>query len=307
MQAKKRKKGLVGNNLQLLALCIPAITGYILFHYVPIFGIVIAFKDYKISKGIGGSRWVGLKNFDYLFKSVQLKRILTNTVSYSFLFLIVGTVINLIVAFMLHEICENRGALKYYQTTMIFPNFMSWVVVGYITYALLNPSLGILNKIRENFGQEKIKWYSEKQYWPLILTIVNIWKGIGMGSMTYFAALIGIDKSLYEAASIDGATRIQQIRHISIPGIMPLISIQLILSLSGVFGGDFGLFYSIPRNQALLYDTTDIIETYIFRGLQSANYSASAAVGFVQSFVGMILLLIVNGVVNKISPENGLF
>ena len=295
-------------DFELTLLCIPAIVGYFLFHYVPIFGLTMAFKDYKLAKGIWGSRWVGTKNFDFFFHSVDLARIVRNTVLYSISFIILGLIANIIIALLLNEIRENRGALKYYQTTMILPNFLSWVIVGYITYALFNPNLGVLRQIRQMMGlTETLDVYKDPKYWPFILCFINLWKGVGMGSMFYFAALIGIDESLYEAARIDGASRWQQIWHISLPGIVPLITILSIMAMGSVFRGDFGLFYQISRNVQVLYPTTDIIDTYIFRGLQNSNYSMSSTVGFVQSVVGLIMVAGTNAIVKKISPENSMF
>ncbi len=294
-------------NGELLLLCIPALVGYLLFHYIPMFGIITAFIDYKPAKGFLGSQWVGLRNFEYLFRSVELQRIVVNTVTYSLIFIFTGFVANLLIALLLHEIADHRAALKYYQTTMVFPNFMSIVIVGYITYAIFNPTLGILNSMRASLGMEAVNVYMDTRPWRFILTSVNLWWGVGMGSMLYFAALIGIDASLYEAAKIDGANRVQQIIHISLPGLRTIISIQLILSLSGIFSGSFGLFYTIPRNQQILYPVTDIIETYTYRGLVNARYSATAAVGLTQNLVGFVLIMITNGIVRKISPDDSLF
>lgn len=304
---KKRKRGTWLKNMELLILCVPALVCYILFAYVPMFGLVMAFKDYKLAKGIWGSRWIGLKNFEFLFKSVDLTRIVRNTLVYSITFIITGLILNVLIAILLNEVSKNRRALKYYQTTMIFPNFLSWVIVGYITYALFNPSLGILNQLRGFFGLESIDVYMHTRYWPGILILVNLWKGVGMGSMFYFAALIGIDESLYEAARIDGASRLQQILHISLPGLIPLMTIMSILAMGSVFRGDFGLFYQIPRDVSLLYESTDIIDTYVFRGLQNNSYGMASAVGFVQSVVGLLLVTGTNAIVKKISPENSMF
>ncbi|NMA07750.1 MAG: sugar ABC transporter permease [Clostridiales bacterium] len=271
------------------------------------FGLVMAFKDYKLARGIWGSKWIGLKNFEFLWRSVDLGRIVRNTVCYSLTFIVVGLVLNVFIALLLNEIRDNRRALKYYQTTMIFPNFLSWVIVGYITYALFNPTLGILTQIRSALGMTPIDVYMDTKYWPGILVTVNMWKGVGMGSMFYFAALIGIDESLYEAARIDGANRLQQIRYISLPSLIPLMTIMSILAMGSVFRGDFGLFYQIPRDVKVLYEVTDIIDTYVFRGLQTNSYGMASAVGFVQSVVGLIMVTGTNAIVKRISPENSMF
>ena len=294
-------------NWELLLLCVPAIVCYIVFSYIPMIGLVMPFKNYKYNLGLFGSKWVGLKNFEFLFRSTDLWRITRNTVGYGLIFLVVGTVVNIGIALLLFEIKERRGALKTYQTIMTFPNFMSWVIVGFITYAIFNPTLGVMNQLIRALGGKGVDVYSNPAYWPFIIPIVNAWKGLGMGSMMYLANLLGIDGSLYEAATIDGANRWQQTRYISIPNIIPLWTIMTILAVGGLFRGDFGLFFQIPRNIGLLYETTDIIDTFVYRGLQSNNYGQSSAVGFIQSFLGLICVGGTNWIVTKISPENAMF
>ena len=294
-------------NWELLLLCLPAVACYIIFAYVPMIGLVLPFKNYKYNLGLFGSKWVGLKNFNFLFKSVDLWRITRNTVAYSLAFLVVGSIVNIGIALLLFEIKKRRSALKVYQTIITFPNFMSWVIVGFITYAIFNPSLGIMNQIIRSLGGTGVDVYSSPAYWPFIIVFVNTWKGLGMGSMMYLANLLGIDGSLYEAATIDGANRWQQTKYISIPSIIPLWTIMTILAVGGMFRGDFGLFYQIPRNVGLLYETTDIIDTFVYRGLQTNNYGQSSAVGFIQSLLGLICVGGTNWIVSKISPENAMF
>lgn len=226
---------------------------------------------------------------------------------YSLAFLIIGSIVNIGIALLLFEIKERRGALKAYQTIMTFPNFMSWVIVGFITYAIFNPVLGVMNQFIRALGGTGVDVYSSPAYWPFIIVFVNSWKGLGMGSMMYLANLLGIDASLYEAATIDGANRWQQTRYISIPSIIPLWTIMTILAVGSMFRGDFGLFYQIPRNVGLLYETTDIIDTFVYRGLQTNNYGQSSAVGFIQSVLGLICVGGTNWIVSKISPENAMF
>lgn len=296
----------IKKNWQLLVLCVPSLVGYLLFNYVPMFGIVMAFKDYKYNLGIFGSKWCGFKNFNYLTKSPDLWRITRNTVGYSVLFLIVSIVVEIVVALLLYEI-SNKKALKFYQTCMQLPRFMSWVVIGFVTYAMFNPSYGVLNQMLEFIGWRHVDVYSNESYWPYILTICNEWKAVGAGCIMYYAALMGVDASLYEAASIDGANRWRQTWHISLPSLIPIATILAIMAIGGIFSGDFGLFYQIPRNVGILYETTDIVNTYVYRGLQSANYSASSAVGVLQSVLGLIMVLFANGVVKKVAPENAMF
>ena len=298
-------------NYELLLLCLPALAAYIIFSYVPMIGLVLPFKNYKYAKGLFGSDWYGLKNFQFLFRSIDFKRITVNTVSYGVLFMAAGSVMNILFALLLFEIKNIRASLKVYQTIMTFPNFMSWVIVGFITYALLNPSLGVLIQILRFFNPDAtLDVYVNAGYWPFILTFVNVWKGLGIGSMMYLAALLAVDPELYEAATIDGASRLQQVRHISLPHIIPLWTILTIMGAGSLFRGDLGLFFQIPRDVSVLYPTTDIIETYIYRALKdprSMNWQIGAATGLVQSVVGLFFVGITNYIVSKISPENAMF
>ncbi|MBR4058533.1 MAG: sugar ABC transporter permease [Lachnospiraceae bacterium] len=295
------------NTWSLLLLCLPAIIGYILFYYVPIaVSLTIPFRDYKFSRGILGSAFVGLKNFKWIFTSSSMLEIIRNTFLYGLWFMFLGPFTNVMLALLLFEV-RNRKALKAYQTVVTFPNFMSFVVVGFITYAILSPTNGFMNQIITGLGGDKVDVYIKPGAWPLILSLVNIWKHIGMGSMMYFASLMGIDTSLFEAAEMDGATRWHKMRYISIPHLVPLICIYIILGVDQLVGGSFDLFYIIPRDVPLLYDTTDILSTYVYRALANGTYAMGAAVGLLQSAVGMLLVVIANLIVKKISPDNSLF
>lgn len=292
---------------ELLLLCLPALIAYILFQYVPMAAaIMIPFKNYKFSEGILGSDWAGLSNFKWIVSSTSMGRVLRNTVAYGAWFMIIGPVTNVIIALLLFEI-RSRKALKAYQTIITFPNFMSMVIVGYVAYAVLSPKSGLMNQVLRALGKDPVDVYMNAGYWPLILTIVNIWKGIGMGSMMYFASLMGVDTSLYEAAEIDGANRFQRMRYISIPHLVPLVCIFTILGAGSLINGNFDLFYIIPRNSTILYETTDILNTYVYRALKNGTYAMGASVGLVQSVVGMILVITTNLIVSKISPDNSVF
>ena len=293
-------------NWQLLLLCIPAIICYALYYYAPMGGIIMAFKNFRYDMGIFRSPWAGLQNFNFLFRSPDLWNITRNTVGYSIVFIIVNLVTSVSVALLLNEI-RSRKALKSYQTMMTLPNFLSWVIVGYITYAIFNPSLGVLNSFRTSIGLDPIDVYRNASYWPFILVIVNTWKCLGMGCLIYYAALMGIDPTLYEAAKIDGASRWRQTWHISLPGLTSLMTIMTIMAVGSIYRGDFGLFYQIPRNVGAIIRVTDIVDTYVYRGLQLGNFGMSSAVGLVQSTVGFFFVLITNFVVKKISPENSMF
>lgn len=293
-------------NFSLVTMVIPTAVLLLLFNYWPMFGVILAFKDYSYVKGIFGSDWIGFKHFEFFFTSQDAIRVTINTVLYNSAFIIIGMFFAVLTAVLLFEII-SRKALKVYQTSMILPNFMSWVVVAYITYILLYPSkIGFLNQILAWFGKDPVAWYSELKYWPFILTFVNVWKHVGMDSVVYYAALMGVDQELFEAAKIDGANKLQQIRYISLPTIAPVMCILFILAVGSIFGGDFGLFYQIPRDIGTLYPVTDIIPTYIFRGLMGGAYEVGTAVGLFQSVVGLILVLSTNVIVRKINSDNSL-
>ena len=295
------------DNAELSALMIPGIVLLLVFAYVPMLGIIIAFKDYRNNLGIFKSKWVGFQNFKFFFESQDAWRIGRNTVGYGILFIVIGLIAAVTIAILLYEV-RSRKALKFYQTSMILPHFLSWVIVGYITYILLEPSMGILNKIIRFFGGEGLQWYSEPNYWVFILPIINVWKTVGLKSIMYYAALMGIDEQLFEAAQIDGAGRFKQILYITIPSLVPLMVTLTILDVGHIIKGDFGLFYTIPRDVGLLYPTTDIIDTYVYRGLRTgSDIGITTAVGLFQSAVGLVMVIATNLVVKKISPENSLF
>ena len=295
------------DNAELSALMIPGIVLLLVFAYVPMLGIIIAFKDYRNNLGIFKSKWVGFQNFKFFFESQDAWRIGRNTVGYGILFIVIGLIAAVTIAILLYEV-RSRKALKFYQTSMILPHFLSWVIVGYITYILLEPSMGILNKIIRFFGGEGLQWYSEQKYWVFILPIINVWKTVGLKSIMYYAALMGIDEQLFEAAQIDGAGRFKQILYITIPSLVPLMVTLTILDVGHIIKGDFGLFYTIPRDVGLLYPTTDIIDTYVYRGLRTgSDIGITTAVGLFQSAVGLVMVIATNLVVKKISPENSLF
>ena len=207
---------------------------------------------------------------------------------------------------LLYEV-NSKLLIKTYQTAILLPSFISFVLISYIVFTLLSHEYGILNNVIEGFGGEAVKWYNEPKYWPAILLITNLWKGLGYSSLLYYATIIGIDTSLFEAAEIDGANKMQLIRHITIPSLVPIVCLMLIMSMGNVMSGNFDLFYQVPRQSAALYGTTDIINTYVYRMLSSGNITTSSAVGFFQSFVGTIMLLLTNTIVRKISPENSMF
>ncbi len=308
----KKRIRLTTRDWQLYSLiAIPMIVVFI-FRYLPMGGLLIAFKNYKFNKGILGSNWVGLSNFEFFFKSNVFVELVRNTLFNNFLFIVFGTVASLIVAILLYEV-RSRNATKVFQTVLITPYFMSWVIVAYMVYALLNPQYGYLNNVLSLFGVPPIDWYTKPKAWYAILTVTFVWKNVGMDSVVYYAALMGIDNSLIEAAEVDGATKFQRTMRIVLPSLIPLISILTILKIGNIFRADFGLFYTVTQDGANgnLYQTTNVIDTYIFRTFRentsSNSYGLTTAVGLLQSFVGMITVLLTNRAAKKIDPDNALF
>lgn len=299
---KNRKT--IRENMSLFMLTVPGLIFVILFNYLPMSGIVLAFKNYVPRKGIWGSDWVGLKNFTFFFTSQDAFRTIRNTVLYSVDFLVVDLVVGVGIALLLYYL---RRGVKIYHTIILIPRFISIIIVAFMSYSILSPSYGVLNSVITFFGGDAVQWYNEPQYWPIILTIVHIWQIAGSGCLYYYAALVGIDESLFEAASLDGANVLQKTWHIAIPSLIPIMVLMLILGIGNIFSGDMGLFYQIPMDQGKLYSTTDIINTYVYRALLDGNLAKSTAVGLFQSLTGLVLVLVSNGIVRKVSPENSMF
>lgn len=279
----------------------------VVFNYIPMIGIILGFKDYRYDKGIFGSEWVGFDNFEVFLKSKDFVTITKNTLIMNAIFIVCGMVAAILVAILLYELL-SRKATKVYQTIMITPNFLSWVVVASMVYAFLHPSNGLINSLIVRAGGEKVDWYATPDAWPFILTIASVWKHVGMDSVMYYATLMGIDHSLYEAAELDGASKIQKSLYVTLPHLTSLIIMLTILKIGGIFRADFGLFYQLPRDCGELYSVTDVMDTYIFRTMRViGDYGLSAAVGLIQSIVGMVLVLVTNHIVNKIDPYSALF
>ncbi len=307
LKKTRRKLKLKKYDLQMWSLmAIPLLLVFV-FDYLPIPGIIIAFKNYRYDLGIFGSEWVGFDNFRYFFESDVFVRIVRNTVGMNLWFMLVSTVVAVLLAVLLFEV-RSRNAVKVFQTVLITPNFISYVLVAYMVFSFLNTQYGMINVIRGKFGLETIDWYSEPKYWPFILTVTYIWKGIGMSAVTYYASLIGIDTSLFEAAEIDGANRVKVIWYIILPTLVPMVVIFSILGIGNIFRADFGLFYNVPRNVGLLYETTDVTSTFTFRTMRViGDMGMSSAVGVLQSVVGIILVLTTNTIARKIDPNVALF
>lgn len=295
------------DNMQFLLMALPAIALIFIFSYMPMGGIVLAFKKFNVQKGIFGSPWVGFKNFEFFFTSADAWRVVRNTVGLNMLFITCKLICSVAFAILLFGL-RSKGSIKFYQTTTILPSFLSWAVVGAMTYTLLEPSRGIINQVVTALGGERIQWYSYPKYWPVILLIVSLWQGVGSGSIFYFASLVGIDTEYFEAAELDGANRKQQIKYIILPFLVPLITILTILDIGKIIRSDFGLFFNVTRNVGALFATTDVIDTYVYRALmKSGDVGMSAAVGLFQSVVGFVMILGTNLIVRRIDADNALF
>ncbi|NQX58447.1 ABC transporter permease [Paenibacillus qinlingensis] len=292
----------------LLMLLVPGVLYLILNNYLPMFGVVIAFKHIDYSKGILGSDWVGFDNFKFLFSTKEVWIITRNTVLYNALFILLHLVIPVGFAIALNEM-RVRLAVRFYQSVMFLPYFLSMIVISYLVYSLLNSEYGFINKtVLEPLGFPAVSWYSEVKYWPYILPLVNIWKSVGYYSIVYLAAIIGIDNEYYEAAHIDGASKWQQITRITIPLIRPVLIILMLLQVGKIFNADFGLFYQVPLDSGALYSATQVIDTYVYRALLTlGDIGMSSAAGLYQASVGFVLVLTTNYVVRKMDKENALF
>lgn len=306
---KWKKQADRSQNFGLFLMALPMMIVVTIFSYIPMAGLIVAFKNYSYRDGIAKSPFCDplWKNFEFLFKTPDTWRIIRNTLGYNLIFIVLTLVISVSIAILLNEV-RSRKALKVYQTTMFFPYFLSWVVVSYIVYAFLNPRLGYLDAIASKMGGETLDWYNTPEAWVFIIVFLQIWKTVGMNVLMYYASLMSIDSSFYEAAAIEGATRWQMIRRITLPMLYPMMIILTILAIGKIMNSDFGLFYQVPMDSKTLYATTDVLETYVYRALiQSGNIGMSSAAGFIKSVVGFLLVLGTNRLVKKINPDYALY
>lgn len=295
------------NNLSLMVMAAPGALLLFVFAYLPMVGIIIAFKDYRFDAGILNSAWVGLDNFRFLFGTDSAWRITRNTLLMNLLFITVSTAGALVVAVLMNEVYTSRLS-KYYQTALFFPYFISWVIVSYFVFALLNGNTGLVNRVLDGLGLETIRWYREAAWWPLLLTLAHLWNGLGFGSLIYLSGILGISPELFEAARIDGATKARQIQYITLPLLYPLIIILVLLAVGRIFHADFGLFFFVPRDTSVLYRTTDVIDTFVYRSLvELGDISMAAAAGFYQSVVGFGTVVFANWIVRRVNVDYSLF
>ena len=308
MKIKKKRmtESELKDNIQLFTMLIPAILKIFVFAYIPMVGIVLAFKNYDFSLGIFGSPWVGFQNFEFFFKSNDAVRILKNTICMNTMFIITGNLGAVTLAVMLYQVMKGK-MIKVYQTVSLFPNFLSWIVVGILLDNIIG-SRGMITGILDKLGIS-LDFYSMPEAWNVIMPIMNLWKSGGYFALIYFGILMATDSTLYEAAEIDGANSWQIITRLQIPCLIPMVMLQTITAIGRILSADFGMFYFLPgANNALTYETTDVLSTYVFRMLTgNANLSLGAAVGLFTSFVGMILVIITNKLARKYNENYALY
>ena len=312
---KIKAKKFTFDDLELILLSLPTVIWFVIFSYLPMIGIVLAFKEYRMKAGknffynMFTSKSVGLNNFKFLLASPQTSTFFRNTILYNILFIVLGIVVPVALALMISNIYSKKYQ-KVTQTCMFLPHFMSWVVASYFFFAFLSPDKGLVNNMITSLGGEAINWYSKDAvgYWPFIIVFANIWKGTGYGMVVYLASISGIDTTYYEAAVIDGATKWQQTTKITIPLLKQIIIIMFIMSVGRIFSSDFGLFYQLPKGQGALFDATLTIDVYIFNAIKGGGKPGmTAAAGLFQSVFGFITIMIANAIVRKIDEESAFF
>lgn len=297
----------IKQNSTLLLMCLPAILFFFAFAYAPMPGAYIAFTKFEYNKGIFGSRFVGFANFKFLFESGQLSLLLRNTMLYNVAFILIGNFLQLTFAILMNEV-KSKAFKKITQSMMFLPHFISAVLVGLLVYNLINYDFGFISSLVRAAGGTMPKLYSTPAAWPYIILAAVIWQTTGYGTVVYFAAITGIDESMLEAARVDGANGFQRIRHIILPCLKPTVAILLLFAVGGIVKGNFGVFYNLVGLNSVLFKTTDIVETYVYRALMNNfNFTQSSAVGLFQSLIGFAIVMIANGVVRHIEPDYSLF
>lgn len=306
--AAVRKKTKFRDFLPFYIMALPGICYLIANNFMPMYGLLLAFKKLDVTKGIIGSSWVGLDNFKFLFRSSTAGTIIRNTVLYNIAFIVLGTLISVGMAILLNEV-RRKFASRIYQSLVLIPYLMSWVIASYLAYAILAQDVGLINNsILKPLGFSAINWYAQKQYWPFILFICYVWKSSGYTMIVYYASLVSISKDYYEAAEIDGGTKWQQIRFITLPLLKSTIVTMTILALGRIASSDFGMFYQIPRNTGTLYPVTQTIDVYVYNALMKNNdFAMSSAAALFQSVVGFCFIMIANTVVRRLSRDDSLF
>ena len=306
MNPKKMSKMM--KNLSLWVIAAPGILYMLINNYIPMFGVFLAFKSYDFSKGIFKSPWCGFDNFKFLFHTKEAFLMTRNTILYNLAFIIIGTALGIFVAILLMEIGKGFK-VKLFQSVLLLPYLLSWVVISYVVFAFLNSDTGFINHTNmKSLGKAPVSWYTESTIWPSIIVLVFLWQTIGITSIIYMASITGIDKGIYEAAKIDGAGKIKQIIYITLPLLKPTVITMVLMAIGKIFFSDFGLFYQVPMNSGALYGVTQTIDTFVYRGLMELNdVGMASAAGLFQSCVGFVLVISANMLVRKIDSDNALF
>lgn len=307
-QQEKKPKNRYAKSGPLLLIAAPGLLYLIINNYIPMLGVFLAFKDFSFMKGPFRSDWCGFKNFEFLFKTKDAWIITRNTLLYNIAFIVIGTIFAVFVAVLLSELGEKlRGRI--FQSALLLPNLLSWVIIGIMVYAFLNADNGFIDKtVLPLFGKNPISWYSETKFWPFILILVFLWKNTGYSAIIYLASIAGIDKSIFEAAQLDGSSKMKQIWYVTLPLLKPTVVMMTLMMVGRIFFSDFGLFYQVPQNSGALFNVTQTIDTYVYRGLmKSNNVGMSAAAAFYQSVVGFVIVLGANAFVRKVDADNALF
>jgi len=304
MRKKSKRRAQRRKDLPLYLMMLPGLLYLVANNYLPMFGILIAFKKINFVDGIFKSPWVGFDNFEFLFKTKDAFIMIRNTIAYNVVWIALGLVIAVAIAICMSEIASRKIA-KVIQPVICFPSMVSAVLISFIVYAFLSTTYGFLNT---SIMDKSINWYASAKYWPIILTIVHFWQNAGQSSIIYMASIGGIDKSLYESARLDGAGKWKQITNITLPLLKPMIVLMLLMSVGRIFNSDFGLFYQVPLGSGLLYSTTQTIDTYVYRALlELNNISMSSAASVFQAIIGFVLVMVSNLLVTIVDPENALF
>jgi putative aldouronate transport system permease protein len=298
------KKAHIFSVLDIMVL--PGVIYIIINNYIPMAGILIAFKKVDYAKGIFHSDWIGWENFKYLFSTKDAFVITRNTILYNLVFIVLGTMLGLLVGIFLSEIA-SKAFQKVYQTIILLPQLFSIIIIAYIVLAFLSNEAGFINKSVLGEGRA-VNFYSDPGYWPFIITAVYLWKGLGYNSIIYLSAIVSVDRNLYEAATVDGVGKFKQIFHVTIPCIKPTIVTLVLISVGRIFYSDFGLFYQVPMNSGSLFPVTNTIDTYVYRSLlQLNNIGMASAAGSYQAVVGFLIIIIVNGIVRMVDKDNAMF
>jgi putative aldouronate transport system permease protein len=294
-------------NRTLLLMALPGVLLLIVFSYLPMIGSLIAFQDYRPARGIFGSEWIGFENFRFLFSTGDAWKLTFRTMGYNAAFIAFDQIAGLAIALCLNEV-RNRLVSRTYQSLLFIPFFLSWVVVSYLSFAILKTDGGALNNALESLGGRPVRWYGTPEYWPPLLVLINFWKNVGLSVTIYLAGMIAINPEYYDAAKVDGAHKLQQIRYVTLPLLVPLIIIIVLLGMGRILRADFGLFYNVPQNSSQLFSVTDVLDTYVFRSLRvQGNVGMASAAGFYQSIVSFILVIVANWTIRRIDPDRALF